>query len=218
MYKTYWILLVALMVMAVTSSGQAQEVSPPRCGKGFMVTGDIQHHKAPASLKVQGTSKPEEFVEEIYGDNFVASVADLPEGQYTVEIDLAETYHQAAGLRLMDISCGDKKLAEKLDLFAAAGGDGKAYRVKAEITHKADSIGGPLAITFTALKDKAIFNAIHISDATGKHVACVLAGDLADFVDQQMVAIPDIKEPVVYNNPDLPLDQRVDDLICRLSV
>jgi beta-glucosidase len=217
MYRIIPLILIALFFTTLTA--RADEFSPPHCGKGFTVTGDIKHSKKAAGITVQGADDPEAFDEEIYGTEFTARVDGLPAGKYTLQIDLAETYCKGPGQRLFNITCGKQKLAENLDLFATAG-FAKAYRITAAVDHAPDApgaTGGPLAITFTAVKENAKLNAIHVLDANGKAVACMKAKNLSDMAPVSNV-IPDIKEAPIYLDPAVTLDKRVDDLIRRMSI
>jgi beta-glucosidase len=210
--------MLALIALALLgTAARAEETSPPHCGKGFTVTGPIKHFKKPAGLVVQGTDDPEAFAEEIYGKSFVASVDGLPAGRYTVQIDLAETFEKMSGQRIMRITCGKQVLADDLDIFQAAGGYARAYRLTAQVDHAADDIDGPLAIAFTAKVENAKLNAIHILDADGKAVACVKAKFLSD-LPPGATKIPDVKDPPIYMDATLPLEQREDDLIRRMSL
>jgi len=162
---------------------------------------------------VAGAKEPDAFADEIFGNSFALSLPGLAAGKYALEIDMAEVYHKDAGGRVMTITCGGRKLAENLDIFAAAGGFAKAYCLRATVDHAA----GPLTIAFTASQDKAKFNAIRVLDDKGTLVASAQAREFTDVPDVAGT-IPDIKDPVVYTNPDAPLDARVDDLVRRMTL
>ena len=210
-------MVVLTSIGAGLSCVAADETAPSPCGKSFIVSGNIQHFKTKPDVKVAEAKKPEMYDEEIAGRFFTASVTGLPEGRYTVEIYLAETYATQPGKRVMDISAGNQKLAENLDLFAKAG-FAKEYIVTATVTHAEDPINGPLAISFEGKQGEAKVNAIEVKDAQGKGVACVLAKDLVTLEDAKASVIPDIKEPAIYLNPDQPRGQRVADLVRRMSL
>ena len=131
----------------------AEEVAPPCCGPSFQVTGDFKHYKNPLPATQTPGLDPQIFGEEIFGDNFAASVNGLPPGNYKVDIHLAEIFHHEEGDRLMSVSVGTKVLADNLDIFKAAGGFAKSYTVTGTVEHAADAVGGPLTITFKASKD-----------------------------------------------------------------
>ena len=199
------------------TAARADETAPSPCGKSFTIVGSIKHFKLPSDVTVEGAPPDGTFSEEVYGKSFVAKVGGLPAGTYTVEIDLAEVYNKGPGQRVMRITSGDTVVADKLDLYATAG-FAKAYKVRAKINHQDDSILGPLALTFTALSDEAKFNAIHILDAEGNGAACVKACDLVDVADATASVAPQITDPVIYTDPDKPMDARIDDLIRRMSL
>jgi hypothetical protein len=119
-------LLFAFSVALIASLGHpalAQFTDPNCCGPSFIVTGEIHHYKTPPGIEVAaGATAPGVFGEQVYGSSFTASVAGLPAGKYTIEIDLAETYHRAAGQRVFNIAAGSTPIAVKLDVFQAAGG------------------------------------------------------------------------------------------------
>ncbi|HEY5704275.1 MAG TPA: glycoside hydrolase family 3 N-terminal domain-containing protein [Terrimicrobiaceae bacterium] len=196
---------------------EIEETAPSCCGRTFMVSGKIQHYKTPADITVAGGDAAV-FAEEVYGRSFRATVPWLPEGSYTVEIDLAEVLHREAGSRIIDIACGDTKLAEDLDILEAAGGFARALRVTGEVEHLGDALRGPLTIVFKAKIGDAKFHAIHLRDASGATVASIKAKDLVDTDLPGAAVVPDIIEPPVYMDPDLPIDERVADLVRRMSL
>ena len=58
------------------------------CEHEVSVTGDFTHRKEDTSLGVQGAaSNAAAFREEINGKDFSVSVANLPEGRYTIQIN-----------------------------------------------------------------------------------------------------------------------------------
>ncbi|HEY0257961.1 MAG TPA: glycoside hydrolase family 3 C-terminal domain-containing protein, partial [Candidatus Methylacidiphilales bacterium] len=79
-------------------------------------------------------------------------------------------------------------------------------------------MGVPLTINFKGLTENAKFNSIHILDAQGDGVACIKACDMVDAVDVAASKIPQVSDPVIYTDPDKPMDVRIDDLIRRMSL
>ena len=155
-----------------------------------------------------------------YGHPFSAVVTGLPAGKYTIEIDLAEQYHQAAGLRSFDIAVGNQKLAENYDIFAAAGGANKVVRVVGNVEHLGDA-QGQLVISFTAKQDQAKFNAIRVLNANGQVAAGVTAAQLQAVQAAQMAfatTIPTVTTPAIYRDAKRPRAARVADLIARMSL
>lgn len=207
--------IAALLAVSIPAAGQ--QAIPGPCGKSFNLTGEVEHYKPKADARVAEASIPGIYEEEVLGKNFIASVAGLPEGQYTVEIYLAETYHKGPGQRLMNISSGGRKLAENLDLFAKAG-FAKEYIVSGTVDHKEDQILGPLAIEFEALKDAAKFNAIQVRNSKGEVVACAKAKEIVGFEEASAGQVPVVNEPAIYLDPDQPVEKRVADLVRRMSL
>ncbi len=190
----------------------------PCCtGTSITVRGDFAYYTTAAPLQDAGVFPPDWFKKEIYGSAFSVAISGLPAGKYTVEIDLAEQYQQAVGARVMDIAVGTQRLAENYDIFAAAGGRGKATRVIGSVEHRGDA-QGPLTISFTAKADKAKFNAIRILDADGQ----VLAGATAAQIEEQetafATAIPTVKTAPIYLDARRPRLARVNDLISRMAL
>lgn len=196
---------------------QAYEVSPPVDGKSFSVAGEITRRHVPAGVTVENAANPKIYADEVCGSSFTATVEDLPEGTYTIEIDLAELDTHKPGENVMQITSGDKVLADHLDLVQAAG-FGKPYQVTGKVQHTDDKIGGPLSITFKALQGNAKFNAIRVTDGKGKLVAFVKAAGLTDAADNAAKAIPQVATPEIYTDPSKPMDARIDDLISRMSL
>ena len=83
------------------------------CDRQVVVSGQFNHERGPEGLMIAGAPRRSEeaFREEIYGTNFTLSVPNLPAGQYTVLIGLAEMVFTNAGERVFDITCGSQTLA-----------------------------------------------------------------------------------------------------------
>ena len=218
-FAPFTCLAAGISVLALAGAGElrADQTAPSPCGKTFTVTGNIQHYATPKDVTVEGAPNDDTYAGEVFAPTFTAVVEGLPEGDYTVQVDEAEVYKKGPNQRVMHITSGDTVLADKLDIFAQAG-FAKAYQVTGKVHHAADSVGGPLTVTFTGIKDNAKFNAIHIDDAQGNGVACVKAVDLVDVADAKAAAIPQVTTPEIYTDPDKPMDARIDDLISRMSL
>ena len=191
----------------------SQAAAPPRA---LAASGEFS--RLEISTKVEGAKNPADFENEAYGKSFRVGAEGLPEGTYTVEIDVAETYFHSAGQRTMRIASGATVLVDKFDIFAVSGGFARAYTIRGTVTHAADSIGGPLTLSFEGLIENATFNVIRILDASGKVVAAVRAGDLVSQIDGAAAQIPTVMDPVIYTDPNKPRDARIDDLIRRMSL
>ena len=196
---------------------RADEAAPSPSGRSIVVTGKIAHFKTPKDVTIEGAPGDGTYAEEVYGKSFTATVEGLPAGTYTVKIDLAEVHDKKPNQRVMKITSGNVVLADNLDLFVSAG-FARAHRVEGKVNHDEDAIGGPLVIGFRALRGDAKFNAIHIYDAQGHEVAGVKGGDLAELEDPAATRVPQITDPVIYTDPDKPMDARIDDLIRRMSL
>lgn len=201
-----------LLLMLAAASARAEETSAAVSGATFNLSGDL--HKNVRTKNIQGSALPAEFDAEIYGQYIIATIEQLPNDKpYVIEIDLAETFHNQPGKRLMDISCGGKPLAEGLDIFAASGGFAKPYRLRADVVAN----GHRLEISFNAKVNTAKFNAMRLLDADGNIVASLLAKDWSN-ADVRLSKIPEITAPAIYMDSTYPIDKRVDDLIARMSV
>ncbi|MGH7981255.1 MAG: glycoside hydrolase family 3 protein, partial [Limisphaerales bacterium] len=76
----------------------------------------------------------------------------------------------------------------------------------------------PLTLTFTAVKNRAKFNTLQILDASGNALVSLNASDLADPLDAAANKAPDVSGPVIWKDPSKPLDERIQDLISRMSL
>jgi len=215
---------IKVMIRSVAFAGlflmgllHGDETAPSVGGKAFTVSGDLKHFKTPKDVKVEGAPDDTTYSEEVYASSLEAKVEGLPAGTYKVLIDSAEVYNHAAGQRVMKITSGDTVLADQLDIFALDG-FAKVCKIEATVDHQEDAILGPLRITFTAIHGNAKFNAIHIFDSNGQLVASVKACDLVAAADAASSVIPVITDPVIYTDPDKPMDARIDDLIRRMSL
>ncbi len=181
----------------------------------FTLSGDVKHSK---TLGAAGEISPEIFVEEISGKSFVLSAPGLEPGIYTVEVDLVEAVLDEEGMRVMDILCGPTILAKDFDLVKEAGGFRETYQVSGDVEHLGDAQRGPLAVAFEGRIQEAKFNAITVKDSAGQIVASVRAAELESAVDPESRVIPEVEAPRIFDDPDAPIGDRVDDLIRRMSL
>jgi beta-glucosidase len=211
--------ILSLLLVLGGATLHADETALSTGDKSFIVVGDFTHIRLRGHAKMQGAPDDGSYKEEVNGATITAKVLGLPAGTYNVVIDLAEVdkNFKAPGKRIMRITSGDTVLADNLDLFAVAGFE-TAYQVKGSVVHQDDTIKGPLAITFTANPGTAKFNAIHVYDDKGTCVASVKAGDLVEMDSAFSLTIPQVSTPVIYTDPDQPMDARIDDLIQRMSL
>ncbi|OHE89125.1 MAG: hypothetical protein A3G75_15875, partial [Verrucomicrobia bacterium RIFCSPLOWO2_12_FULL_64_8] len=149
---------------------------------------------------------------------FTAIIFGLAAGRYSVEIDVAELVHRAAGLRPMDVFFGKTALALNYDIFKEAGGYARAARITGTIDYEDPAPFHPVAFRFAGRKDAAIFNAIRVEDAGGRVVAYLNAQTLRAAELPGAEVVPEVKEPPIYPDPSQPLERRVGDLIRRMSL
>ncbi|HBF35238.1 TPA: glycosyl hydrolase [Candidatus Sumerlaeota bacterium] len=209
--------LATICAPILSSLLPAQEAGPSCCGRPVLVTGEFTHFVTPKDINLKGVDKPERFKEEVFGQQITAAVTGLEPGKYTIEVDLMEAYEKAAGCRVMTITAGDKTLAQNLDIFVAAGGYGKPYMVSGTVDHQGDALNGPVSVTFKGIESEAKFNTIRFKDAKGERVACIKAFELSAW-DSEALKPPVVQEPIIYTNPDQPIDKRLDDLVRRMSL
>ncbi|MCH6259049.1 glycoside hydrolase family 3 C-terminal domain-containing protein [Puniceicoccaceae bacterium K14] len=181
----------------------------------FTLSGDVKHSKG---LGAAGDVNPEIYVEEISGAAFTLSAPGLEPGFYTVEVDLVETALDGEGMRVMDILSGPVVLARDFDIVKEAGGFRETIQVSGKVEHLGDAQRGPLALSFVGKTQEAKFNAVSVKDSKGELVAYVKASELADTVDPKSRIIPEVSGPMIFKDPSLPLGDRVDDLIRRMSL
>jgi beta-glucosidase len=215
----WWLVVLSVILSAVCAPQalRADEIGQGPCGKPILVQGDIDHAKKKTATAVLNATNPKMYIEEVYGKNFTVSTDGLPEGEYEVEIYLAETYHKKVGARMFSIYAGQKVLAKDLDLIATVGAN-KEYVVRGRIYHQSDNINGPLAIRFEATIDMAKFNAVKFLNGDGKAVAGVSAQLLRSTTAETASVIPEITDPVIYTDTSISVERRVADLVRRMSL
>ena len=190
------------------------------CNRKVLVSGQFSHGRGHESLTIEGAPRrgEEAFREEIYGTNFTLTVPDLPAGQYTVSIGLAEVDYLKAGERAFDITCGDQILATNLDVFAAAGGAGTVYFVTGQVERPGDALRGPLTLTFTGRKNAAKLNTFELVDADGQSIIFFRAADLLSAEDEGTLKPPVVSGPELWKDASQPAGARAADLVRRLSL
>ena len=197
----------------------AEEETCAVCGQQVSVSGDFTHHKDNASVAIEGTSNnAETFREEISGKHFIVSIAHLPAGEYAISIGEVESVADAPDERVFDVASGDTVLATNFDIFATAGGARKVCHITGTLEHEDDAIGGPLKITFAAVKGLAKFNTFEVKDATGAAVIAFNAFELADAFSAGATRVPEISEPPIWRDSSQPLPARIHHLIRRMSL
>ena len=190
------------------------------CDRKVLVSGQFEHGRGHESLAITGAPRRGEdaFREEIYGPNFTLSVPNLPAGQYTVQIGLAEIVYTNAGRRAFDIICGNRTLAHNLDIFAAAGGAGRVLLLTNRIDFAGDAAQGPLALTFIGRTNAAKLNTFELKNASGQSIISLRAADLVDVGDSNALQVPVVTGPETWKDTAQPVAARVADLVRRLSL
>jgi beta-glucosidase len=209
-------LIAAAIMAAPVAALDAADCST--CRKAILVTGELRYECLPAGTVIAGSASDAAFSTTAFGSGFNATVVGLTPGEYSVEVDLAETVADGAGRRLFDILRGKTPLAKGLDVFKAAGGFARAYQFKATLKVVDDPFGWPVGIRFVGRKGDAMFNAIRIRSAAGVVIAEITAANLQASEPAGAEQIPDVKEAPFYKDPSQPMDRRIDDLIRRMSL
>ena len=158
------------------------------------------------------------YREDINGTNFTVTLSHLPAGKYTITIDAAETMVNGPGERVFDVTAGGNVLAKDFDIYAAANGARKVATIRSTVEHEDDALRGPLKITFTASKGAAKFNTVEVKDASGALVVSFSASELVDAFSAAAGRVPDVSSPPIWRDLTHPLNERINDLIRRMSL
>ena len=122
------------------------------------------------------------YSEEIYGSDFTALIKDLSAGNYTIEIYIAEQYHEKVAARVFNLYYGETLIKENLDLFAEVGKN-KEYKISYPIAYSPEDNNDELSIRFETVTNNGKFNAIRLLDSNQAIVACVMASELSLYVE-----------------------------------
>jgi len=197
----------------------AQEKAGCNCGDPvILVTGELDFHRLPAGLEIEGADHPDVFAVQAAGPSLAAVVPGLMPGRYTIEIDVAETVCRGRGERRMDIIFGQVEIARDMDLLRRAGGFGQACVIQGTVDYPADFPERAFTIRFEGRKNDAVFNAIRVKDASGQIVAAITAAELLAQEPDGAWRMPEVKDPPVYPDPAQPMERRINDLIRRMSL
>jgi beta-glucosidase len=189
------------------------------CSAQVSVSGDFAHRKANPSVAIEGAgADAAPFREDINGKEFTVTIARLPAGKYTIAIGEVEITASSAGERVFDLTAGDVALAKDFDIFATAGAARKVCHINGTIEHEDDSLKGPVKISFAASKGNAKFNTFEVKNSSGAAVLAFSASELADAFSAAAIRVPEISEPPIWRDPSLPMKDRANDLIRRLSL
>lgn len=189
------------------------------CSYRVSVIGDFEHYKADESAPIEGDPvEVSAFYEEIYGQEFSVSVLNLPVDTYTIIIGETEMFVQAPGERVFSVTCGDVTLAEKYDIYSVAGGRGKICYITGKVEHTGDELRGPVKVVFKAIKENAKFNTFEIKNSSGDSIVKFNASEIAPPFTGDATRIPAISEPAIWRDPSKSLEDRIKDLIRRMSL
>jgi beta-glucosidase len=207
-----------MAVLCFSSPALADDEVCGACDKKVMVTGQYDHGTSDTFLIANAPGEEAAFRDEIHGQDFSLTMPGLIAGKYTIEIGLVELECDHAGQRVFDIICGDQVIATNLDIFAAAGGKDKVIRIRAEIDHRGDAVRGPLSIRFIGRRGDAKLNIFEIWDGAGASLVSMKVADLITGDDPAALIPPVIAGPVLWKDPNQPLEVRVKDLVSRMSL
>ncbi|MDH7599300.1 MAG: glycoside hydrolase family 3 C-terminal domain-containing protein [Sedimentisphaerales bacterium] len=196
----------------------AAEEGCPACKYPVKVQGDFSHRRLNRMIRIEGADEdPEAFREEIAGRAFTISITNLPAGRYIITIGLAETFYREPNERVFDVRFGTTTLISDFDIVAAAGGPRRACTITGDLEHPGDA-HGPLTIAFEARKGEAKFNTCQVRNEAGEVVLAFRASDLADVFTAAARQAPQVDEPPIWRDPSRPLQERINDLIRRMSL
>jgi len=83
-----------------------------------------------------------------------------PNTNYSVRLDFAEPYWNAAGQRLFNVSINGTQVLNNYDVYQASGGENKAV---SETFNTTSDSNGLIKIDFTTITDNAMVSGIQIS-------------------------------------------------------
>jgi Malectin domain len=149
---------LAAFALCLPASATVDEEVCGACDAKVVISGQFQHGTSDTFLIANAPGNEAAYRDEVLGTNFVLSVPGLKAGKYTLEIGLVELKSEQAGQRLFDILCGGQAIATNVDIFAAADGMDRVWRLRAAVDHLGDAAHGPLCVQFIARRDLAKLN------------------------------------------------------------
>jgi beta-glucosidase len=211
--------LLALIPFLIAPARADQETCAS-CDHVVEADGQFEHYKCPPNVAIQGVTPDDAaaFHEEVNGDNFTIVISRLPAGKLTVIIGETETFFRKTDERLFDVTCNGAVLVKDFDIIAVAGSPDKVCTITRQVDHAADSEHGPLTLMFTGVKNRAKFNTLEILDASGTALVSLNASDLADPLAAAANKAPVVNAPAIWKDPSKPLDDRIRDLMSRMSL
>lgn len=212
--------LLATIILMLSVAARADDETCASCDRVVQADGEFEHYKCSPDLAIQGATPADSaaFHEEINGDHFTITISRLPAGKLTVIIGETETFFRQTGERVFDVTCDGAILAKNFDIIADAGAPNKVCTITGQVDHAADSTHGPLTLTFNAIKNRAKFNTLEILDASGNALVSLDASDLADPLGSAANKAPVVNGPVIWKDSSRPMDDRIHDLMSRMSL
>lgn len=168
-------------------------------GQPFAVT-------VPIDVSAPHAAAQSVYQHEVYGPDVTYDIpaSPPPPGKsYTVRLHFAELYDGAAGRRVFNVTLNGQKILTDFDVFAEAGAKNKA--VVKEFAGVTPNAEGNVEIEFAALPGHADANA-------------AVNGIELLAVGFTPAASPPAPKNFPFQNPVLPQDRRVDDLVSRLTL
>lgn len=134
-----------VLVMALNAGGGAARLDGIQYQADAHFTGGQTYSRS--SVAIAGASEPTVYLTERYGEA-VYSIP-VPNGNYTVVLNFAETYHSAAGMRVFNVLIEGQKRLNNIDIFKTVGANAALAERIADI-NVAD---GKLDIRFEAVTE-----------------------------------------------------------------
>ncbi|MDX2429940.1 MAG: family 43 glycosylhydrolase [Bacteroides sp.] len=175
-------ILLAISFLFVSVSSRADEIGPATCGHAIEIHGTVNHYSLGEDYLVANATDKAMYEQEIYGKSFETVIKELPAGSYTLELYMAESYHQSSGQRIFSIFCNDEVVSADLDIFTLVGKDTE-YKISYQQNYDPASMNNEFVVRFETSKDNAKFNAIQLLDSTGTLVACGMASEFASVIE-----------------------------------
>jgi len=183
--------LPVFLNLCLLTTGYADEIGPDRCGKVIELIGNTNHYTNPVGYTVINAIDNAMYQEEIYGIDFTAAVKDLPSGEYTVSIFMAESYWSGTGQRIFNVYVEENLIIGNLDILAEAGKDTE-YLLNYTFNFIPSGSDDELNIRFEAVADNSKFNAIRIS-RNDSLIACGMAHEFVPVTEPPGIGNPFIR-------------------------
>jgi hypothetical protein len=161
--------IMAANISALAQAGWDQSYAPASFySKAAMAN---LGQKGQALQPVSGAKPGEEAIYQSLRWGMNGYPLEIPNGVYDITLKFCEIAYDKAGVRVFDVSIGDKKVIENLDIVKASGGKMHSHDVVIKAVKVTD---GTLMLTFKASKDFPCLSGVEItgvSDATNRLAA-----------------------------------------------